>query len=314
MKSKKIIRIAALAVAIFAALAMLASCSAASGKDGMATEDIEMVQPDSSNTGTGSTLPSYEEKGDMADSAAGGDAVEYAPKVIRTADITAETQDFSTAIAEVEKNVRELGGYIESCNTQNRSTGSGGRYANYVLRIPAESLDAFLARTGELLNVTSSSSAAKDISGEYYDIEARIGVLETEKALVEKWLSEASTQSSMLELERRLYDIIYEIESYKTAIKVYDSKVAYSTVNLNIHEVANITPVAEDMGFGTRLKNAVTESWQNTVELAEELLIVLIYVAPFLVALAVPAVALALIILIVVLIIRKRIRKAKKAS
>ena len=63
------------------------------------------------------------------------------------------------------------------------------------MRIPADKLDAFLTETGELLNVTSSNSNAEDISGKYYDIQARISVLETERQLVEKMLSEAAKES-----------------------------------------------------------------------------------------------------------------------
>ena len=315
MKNKKTVRILALAAALLASVVMLASCSSAS-KDGMAMNDAEIL-PNDEMQYTGSTIPSYDEKGEMADSATGEDVnAEFAPKIIRTANLTAETQNFTEAVAEIERNVKELGGYIESCNIQNlnkgyNTTASVTRNASYVLRIPAENLDAFLAEAGELLNVTSSSSNAEDVSGEYYDMEARISVLETEKQLVEKMLSEATSVNNMITLEERLYNIIYEIESYKTAIKVYDSKVAYSTVNLNLREVANLTPVVEDTSFGARFKNAAKESWQNFLEFSQELVIVLVYVAPVIIVIGTIAVAVGVVALIVVAIVKKRVRKAR---
>ncbi|MBQ8849818.1 MAG: DUF4349 domain-containing protein [Clostridia bacterium] len=321
MKNRKTFRLITLAAAVMATLLLLASCSAS--KDGEEMNDM-MVEVNKSEDSAGSTLPSYSEKGEMADSStsddsAGGDAgesSEYSPKIIKTATLVAETKDFTNAIAEIETSVKTLGGYIESCNIQNRSytysdTVTSTRYANYVLRIPADQLDAFLAEAGELLNVTSSSSNAEDISGEYYDLEARISVLETERELVEKMLSEAKNVDTMITLEERLYDIIYEIESYKTAIKVYDSKVSYSTVTLTVNEVADLTDLNADDSFGTRFVNAVKKSWSNTVAFLEDFIIFLIYAAPVLLVMAVSAVAVAAVVIIIVVIVKKCVRRAK---
>jgi len=320
MKKQKILRIFALAIAFIMMTAILASCSA------KALDSSENVLYDENVNNSGSSSPSYEykdeagkeEAGEGADINDGSDMGEYEPKIIRTANVNAETRDFNGAVAEIERRVGELGGYIENCNIQNMNQSYNGgavsnRYANYVLRIPAEKLDSFLAETGELLNVTSSSSSATDISGEYYDIQARISVLETERQLLEKMLSEATSLNNMLTLEERLYDVIYEIESYKTAIKVYDSKVAYSTVNLTVREVANLTPLTEDNTFGARFKKAVTESWNNTIEFAKDLVIFLVYVAPALVVMGIGLAAVAITVLIVVKIIRRRVRKNKES-
>ncbi len=321
MKTKKTLKLLALAAAALAVLVMLASC--AKSNDGMAMEDME-IAPELSDkpNSSGSSLPSYEEKGEMADDAEGGEDAngEYAPKIIKTATLSAETKDFSSAVAEIEAKVKTLGGYIESCNIQNMNYSYSGstystRNASYVLRIPADKLDTFLSEAGELLNVTSTSTNAEDISGEYYDIEARINVLETERALVEKMLSEAKDVSTMIELERRLYDIIYEIESYKTAIKVYDSKVAYSTVNLSVREVADLTDLNADDSFGGRLKRAVAESWDNTVEFAADFVIFLVYAAPVLAVMGVGVAVCAVVAIVIAATVRvivRRVRAKKK--
>ncbi len=323
MKNKKTLRIAALIAALLTAIFMLASCTAADG-DYPIEDSIEILPGES---GSGSDIPSYEDKGDMADGNTNNNTnTEYTPKIIRTATLSAETQDFRTAVAEIEKNVSELGGYIENCNIQNLNESYYGeavsnRHASYVLRIPADKLDAFLAKAGELLNVTSSITSAEDISGEYYDMQARISVLETERALVEKMLSEATNINTMIDLEKRLYDIIYEIESYKTAIKVYDSKVAYSTVELQIYEVEKMSPTENELGFTTRLRTVAAEAWQDTVEICQELVLGLVSMLPALVVLAIPVLpvvlvlgALLIIVLVVVLVVRKRIRKMKAAQ
>lgn len=326
MKNKKLLRSAILATVILALTLSFASCAKSNGM----VYDEDMMYPEAEDGyvgDSGSSLPSYDEKGEMADDLADKteDEGELTPKIIKTASLEAETKDFTGAITEIESSVKALGGYIESCNVTNRSYTYSGesvvtRNANYVLRIPAERLDEFLAEAGELLNVTSSSSNADDISGEYYDIQARVSVLETERVLVEKMLSEAKDIDTMISLERRLYDIIYEIESYKTAIKVYDSKVAYSTVNLNVKEVADLTDLDADPSFGARFERALSESWDNTVAFGEELIIALVYAMPVIAVMGVIAlVGLVLILaaaLIIFLIIRgivKKILKTKRA-
>jgi hypothetical protein len=306
-----------LAAAMLATLVVLVSC--AKSNDGMAMEDVEMApEVSDKNNSSGSSLPSFDEKGEMADDAEGGEDVggQYAPKIIKTATLSAETKDFSSAVSEIEAKVKTLGGYIESCNIQNMNYSYSGstystRNASYVLRIPADKLDTFLSEAGELLNVTSSSTNAEDVSGEYYDIEARINVLETERELVEKMLSEAKDINTMIDLERRLYDIIYEIESYKTAIKVYDSKIAYSTVSLNVREVADLTDLNVDDSFGGRLKRAVKESWKNTVEFAADFIIFLIYAAPFLAVMGAGVISCAVVVIVIAAVISAIVRKVR---
>lgn len=319
MKNRAFMKIGAIILALILVAVCLASCSAPD--KGYASED-NMYQnelPEIENAG--STLPKDEYvAGDdaLADKSEGGSgesSESYQPKIIRKVTVSAETRDFSGAVGEIEASIAKLGGYIESCNLRNQKDSYRGttvteRYADYVIRIPADKLDAFLAEAGALLNVTSTSSSAEDISGEYYDIQARISVLETERQLLEKMLSEADSVDTMLTLEKRLYDVIYEIESYKTAIKVYDSKVSYSTVNLSLREVAELTDTEEDKTFIERLGTAIAETWQGSVEFAGELIIICVYLLPVgIVAVA----AVAVNVIIIVIIVKTSKRKARRA-
>ena len=333
MKNQKTLKLLLLAATLIAAIFIFASCAKAN--DGMDIEEQPYPEYDNMADDSGSSLPNYNEKGEMAeatDKTETEDKDEFEPKIIKTATLDAETKDFTVAIKEIESSVKELGGYIGSCNINNMNYSySGGNYtarnANYVLRIPADRLDEFLSEAGETLNVVSSSSNATDISGEYYDLQARINVLETERELVSQMLSEAKDINTMISLEQRLYDIIYEIESYKTAIKVYDSKVSYSTVTLNIREVADLTELDTDPSFGARVKKALSESWSNTVEFLEGLVIVIIYIAPALIFIGISAIAVggvgltvagvciavaAAVAYLVFLIVRAIVRRAKR--
>lgn len=211
-------------------------------------------------------------------------------KIIRTVRISAETQHFEDAIREIEGAVASLGGYVGSSEVQGANLVQKDRgtiprrFASYTLRIPAERLDEFLSVAGNAVHITSTQSTAEDVTNDYYDVEARLSVLETERQLLERMLAESTNVANMISVEERLYDVIYEIESYESALRVYDNKVAYSTIVLQLNEVVNLTVTEET--FGSRVKNALSESWQRFVEGAQDFLILLIYALPVILILA----------------------------
>ncbi len=277
-------KILALLLGVILLLGVLSGC--AKGEDSVSNE-IALQDNVSGSTATGNKDISDgggKNPAEIGESIQGADSSEYEIKIIRTADVSAESKNFDEAIKEIEDSVSALGGYIESSQIQGRNYHAKSSYSNrsatFSLRIPAEKLDEFLSEAGELLNVTSSSTSAEDISGEYYDIEARLSVLETERQVLEDMLAKASSLDNMIKIEDRLYDVIYEIESYKTMLKIYDSKVAYSTVTLRLYEVADLTVVDEGNSFGSRLKKAVKESWQNFTEFCKDAVIWFVYALP----------------------------------
>ncbi len=319
MKKKLYLKIFACIGVLVITLSALAACGA--GNYDVGYEKDEMLDAGESNDSAGSTITSGN-KNEMAEGSENSSADAYKPKIIKTATVNAETKKFGDAVAQIEAKVKELGGYIEKSDIQDQNAyyGDDGygttKYASYVIRIPQENLDLFLSETGALLNITSQSSSAEDVGNEYYDIQARVSVLETERQILEKMLSESTDVSEMITLESRLYDVIYEIESYKTALKVYDGKVAYSTVNLTVTEVAELTPANKDMSFGARFKEAVKESADNFLAFCQDLVIFLVYASPVLLVLFAILLVNLVIALIIVMTVKRKIakRKAKKAK
>ena len=125
------------------------------------------------------------------------------------------------------------------------------------IRIPAENLDAFLAQLGDTINIVDNQSTVDDVSSKYYDIVSRLETLEAERTALTNMYASADTVEYMLQIQKRLYDVIEEIESYKTTLKYYDNQVAYSTVNLLIEEVIEYTEkVPEPATFGERISRA----------------------------------------------------------
>lgn len=214
---------------------------------------------------------------------------QYAEKVIRNVSMYAESREFDRALEEIRASVAFLGGYEQSVNVTGKSYHSSTQYcrtARMTLRIPAESLDAFLGEVGELVNVTSETMNSMNVTAEYYDMEARIGVLESEKAAYEEMLKKSDDVTYLLKIKDRLYNVIEEIEAYKTQLRVYDNKVAYSTVTMTLDEVIEYTPIVTPRdSFGTRISNAFRESWQDFADGCEAFFLGIVYSLPTLILL-----------------------------
>ena len=218
---------------------------------------------------------------------------EYAEKIIRDVTMSAETREFDRALAEIRQVASACGGYEQSVSTTGKSYSSGNTYrrvAKMVLRIPAEALDDFLGEVGDLVNLTSQSANTTNITSQYYDIKSRISVLESEKAAYKEMLKKSDEVEYLLKIKDRLYDVIEEIESYETQLRLYDNKVAYSTVTMSLEEVIEYSPVVTPKDtFGTRIGKAFTESWKDFASGFQSFVVWLVYAIPTLLVLAVIA-------------------------
>ena len=186
---------------------------------------------------------------------------EYATKIIRTVTQRAQTKAFDAAISGVEALVAQHGGYVENSyvNGTGYNGSKGSRSASYTIRIPAEHLDAFLAESGELYVVSYSNSSVSNVTSQYYDIVTRLETLRAEQESLQNMLAQAKDINTMLQIKDYLYQVIYEIESYETQLKLLDSRVAYSTVQLTLDEVVEYTEVEQT--WGQRLAAAFKQSW-----------------------------------------------------
>lgn len=222
-------------------------------------------------------------------------------QIIKTASITLETQSFDETVANVKAKVNEFGGYISSSSVRGSKT-DGTRYANLTCRVPADNYEEFLNGAGELGNVTYLNENEEDVTNEYIDLDARIKNLEAQLDKLNELLKKAETLDEMLTIENYIYDIQYQLDSFKGRMKALTNRISYCTVNINVNEVAVYT--APKNSFLSRLGSAFSGMWENFLEFMQDALIFIIY--------AVPYIILGVGIFFIVKFIKKK-RKAKKA-
>ena len=285
----------------------LASCGAVRSADGYAESNGYYGGIESGGKTNGGTSASDESL------SVGSDTVASDRKIVKTVDLSLECYDYTATASSVTDAADAVGGYVESCEEYGTSMLSSdsrvGRHGRYTVRVPADKLDEFTAAiSGGDVNVLSRSESTEDITDSYYDTESRISSLRTQLERLEQLLGEASDVSTMLDIESRLAEVRYELESYQSTMQRYEKRIAYSTVNISITEVRVYSEQSED-SFAQRIGKAFVSSWADFVDGLGNFAVGLVYVFPVLLLLAVIAV-------IVVLIVRsaRRRRSARKAA
>lgn len=232
-------------------------------------------------------------------------------KWIVTVNLTAETDDLDALRSALDEKIAALNGYVEDQSVYNGSIyDSGRRYrsANLTVRIPADSIDAFLQDVGGLANIVRQNKSIEDVTLSYVATESRLKALETEEARLLELLSQAENMTDLLEIEARLSEVRSELENYASQKRLYDNQIDYATIYIAIEEVQEYTPT-EEPSLWERIRDGFKDNLEGVGEGLLDVLVWFIVSIPTLVVLAV-------VVLILVLIVRRirRHRKAKKAA
>ncbi len=238
---------------------------------------------------------------------------DFEEKLIVTVTLRAQTKEYEAALSAIRGTLSSLGGYEESFSSNGRSYGSSASYcrsAYLTVRIPSDQLDAFLSEVGKQVNVVNEQVGRVNATEEYYDLAARVRVLEEEQAAYENMLGKAVSVDEILMIKDRLYNVISEIESAKTRMKVIDSRASYSTVHLTLEEVVDYEVVTTPKTtFGSRIAKAFTRSWKNFADGFQDFTVWLIGAIPTLLVLAVIGTGVGAIAVISTRRLKKRTQK-----
>ena len=209
-------------------------------------------------------------------------------KLIRKLHLEVETETYDELFANVQQMVAQCGGYVESMDANTRY-GSTSRYATMVIRVPADQLDHFAADVAEASNVVYRSESTNDVTLSYVDMESRKAALLVEQERLMALLEQAGSLEEILQIETRLTEVRYELESIESQLRTYDNLVDYATVTLSISEVKVLTDVEEEeKGFwetiGEGFLDSVSGLWNGIKKVFSFLLIASPYLLIFVIA------------------------------
>lgn len=231
-------------------------------------------------------------------------------KIIKTANVTAETQTYAAATEQLKALITSMGGHISNSsaseNASYRSDGKTEKRANYTIKIPSEQFDSFISGLSSIFNITNLTTSTEDVSESYFTLQARINTLQTKREGLLSMLKNVDVNTDFTtwqKINSELTEIDTQLNIYNEQLKALEGRVAFSTVTLSVREVAEYTET-EEKGYGAEVLDALNGSLSAVLEFFKGLLIVVIYALPFLLIIGGCAV-------VVVVIIRSSIKRRR---
>ena len=229
-------------------------------------------------------------------------------KLIKTIRMETETEDLDALLPQVSEKIAALGGYVENQELYNGSSYNSyrSRSASLTVRIPAAQLGDFVENVKGVSNVVTYNESTENVTLRYVSTESRMKALEVEQQRLLELLAKAENMSDLLEIEARLTDVRYELESVTSQLRVLANQVDYATVYLYVSQVKVYTEV-EEQTVWQRIGSGFKENLRDMGEDLTDFFVWLVTYSPQLILWAV-------VIAIAVTVLKKKIAKKKAAK
>jgi len=180
-------------------------------------------------------------------------------QIIRTANLRFESQEPTETHAKIIGLVNKYEGIVQNDNSGKRYNEL---YRTFTVRIPSENFSAFIEGIAEGVDYFDQRTvSSKDVTEEFVDLQARLKAKrELENRYIEL-LQKAQNVKEILEIERELSNIREEIEAKQGRLEYLKSRVAMSTVTIEVYKVTSETGVTES--YGQKMKNALAGGWDG---------------------------------------------------
>jgi hypothetical protein len=186
--------------------------------------------------------------------------------IIRTGQAFIEVQKVDPAILKIRQLVAQSNGYITN------SSISGGkdqiRQASIEIKIPNTKYDEAVGSLSSIGKVETVNSNAEDVGEEFVDVSARVAnARRLEERLIDLLARRTGKLDEVLRVERELARVREEIERYEGRLRYLNSRVAMSTLTINVHEPAPIIEPGQ-----SPIRDAFRRAWQNFVAMIAALI------------------------------------------
>jgi len=200
--------------------------------------------------------------------------------IIRTGTAVVRVDSLERAMARVEQLARQLGGYIANSNVQ---TGSENvRQATLEMKLPADRWNQALGGLKPIGELESQQTATEDVGEEFVDVTARMAnARKLEARLLELLGTRTGKLDDVLAVERELSRVREEIERFEGRLRFLRSRVAVSTLTVQLHEPAPVLAPGQ-----SPIVDAFRQAWRNFVGFTAGLIASLGWLIPLALVLA----------------------------
>ena len=179
-------------------------------------------------------------------------------KIIYNGHVEVAVEDFTGLPDRVLALVKQFDAYVADSNT----TGSKGetRRGVWKLRVPVARFEEFFKAAKGLGELVTSGISSRDVSEEYYDVDARIRNKTKEEERLLKLLEERPGKlEDVIAIERELSRVREELERMLGRMRVLADLTTLTTVDLTVVEIKGYQP-AESPTLAIRARCALEQS------------------------------------------------------
>ncbi len=208
-------------------------------------------------------------------------------KIIFNAYVVMEVEEFDTKMRMIKSMVEDSGiGYIQSSHTSSHKYSSDPEYyrkeGTIVLRVSQDKFYGVIENLEELGTILDNRMFTEEITDQYYDTKYRTQMYEAERERIMQYLKQANDLNAMLQLERKLSEVTYEIERLKGSLRKWDNLVDFATITVELKEKVP-EKIASKNGlknYGRRLIDALGDSFIGTIEAIGDFVIIIVSLLP----------------------------------
>ncbi|XQY93315.1 DUF4349 domain-containing protein [Metabacillus sp. HB246100] len=244
-------------IIIFSITVMLAILGACSSEQQESQEDMAIT---SSHDNVGSegvekeierAEESLEEGKQQSETNPAPEIQQSARKVIYTANMMIEVENYQQSLDFIEKQVTNKNGFIVESNSYAMDDDDRAQ-GTLTVRVPQETFQSFLQEVENgSSKVVEKSLTGQDVTEEFVDLESRL----TSKEVVEKrliqFMEKAEKTEDLLKISTDLATVQEEIEQIKGRMSFLENRVDLATVTIHLREIQVKIPGLENKDLNT---------------------------------------------------------------
>lgn len=205
--------------------------------------------------------------------------------IIQNARVTLEIgMRLDETLVSLQELADRYGGYIEESRHSGQEPGYREGYA--VLRVPSRQFTAVLRDLEQLGTVTNRHTYTEDVGDQLVDLEVRQQSAEQREQRLRELISQATEISDLIALENELARVRTEIEMMAAQRKRLEDLVAFSTITVQLYEVAPGQEPTGPVSLWERVALAFERGMSNAGDFASGLLVFVVATLPVLVVIA----------------------------
>jgi hypothetical protein len=225
--------------AVFGAIPHIGPENSAAGS-GFISSPV-LLSPTSLSVQTGSAATPTGSKS-LSGRSTSNSAISLAPKIESTGSVnlTVGKGKINTSLTKLGALATKDGGYVFSTRA-NASAASSAAFssATVILQVPQHAFASLVDQVQRVGKATAVDTSSANVTGQYVNLQARIGALEASRQQYLAIMKRATSISGILAVQAQLNSLQSQIEQYQGQLNVLSHETTYATLTVSISEAGH---------------------------------------------------------------------------